>query len=1217
MGNSQAAPERPTGKMVKAKSFMRFGGKKTPTKDTPRHGDPEDVPGILVGGHKKRFKSVDSSYFRSLNPEGSIAGTESPHGKQQSQQSQQSSTVCSERMTNNGNCAVNETQSEVQPRKSISEHVSLTSRERGVQEKPAPVDCSVLLDGDDLLSYNSAVTRAGSQPPISHSVPTSCQEKSILFVTDSWKNAQSVCAVQASEITQTGRETSPSNCGSYIVVREQTTSSSSDSVFTDAQTPLGFTAEFNQCYYSEEDVCDSTAPDVRGPFLSALAARNYRDQLTKLTVARLSPISVAGVVDMAQERIRKGSSEEERSGGTLFNVSRVKRVELIDNLAKFTDNTIPTPTQCLPESDGVNPRDVPLPTTPALPRNGTPQSPSDGSVLKKVASLISAERMQHQQPERKPSFVPEKLNFGAYEKFEGQMLMNWLVTSVQPHTNLTDHDIHAICLQTCTNLLMAGVIKQIPDRLAPIQEAFRANLMYQWTHTEVPPATPVTPGRLDPSSAWPHTPQSDKSTPLKPEKEQIEEEATEDNLKELKQRLCECESVSGMKSLIEAAEKKFSPQSDDVISDVTKVSREIQPRRIRRNLSSDLSDAELRSHHHIVQNGQANGYRSICEDKATQTDAEKDINVLHLKKITISATAPKSPAQSPVASAAPSLPPPPPPPPPPGSCIPQMKEMEKTNKINENADTINGEREEKGPQVAAAAPPPPPPAPPGPPPPPMPPVGLNAPPGPPPPPLPPGSTAPPPPPGPPAPPPPASADKAGPGPAPFPMPPAGGWQQAATLRKSAVNPPKPMRPLYWTRIVAPKSPVESTTNNLLWAEIDEMKLDNLDEFTELFSRQAVIPKMKETPKVTKVRSIKILDSKRSQNVAIFVRSLHADFAEIEHAISHCDTSVISLQALQVIRDIRATSEELSQIREAVNDESPLDEPEQFLLRLEDISSCSERISCIVFQAEFDEAVTLLARKMDVFTDTCKFMVESEALKNLFSLILTLGNYMNGGNRTRGQADGFGLEILGKLKDVKSKDSKITLLHFIVKTYIEQCRKNGTPLTELQIPIPEAADVSVCGTVDFEDLTLQLERLEKKLKECKETSQQVIDSSTPENVQPFEEKMKVFLDAATDRLLLQKKDVNDCKKIFHRTMIFYKFLPKSGSLDDTKPEQFFELWLTFSNDFKDIWKREIHDLTRELLKKTKPSPKVTKAKAKKVVPGSLKDRMQKFSSKLSS
>lgn len=43
---------------------------------------------------------------------------------------------------------------------------------------------------------------------------------------------------------------------------------------------------------------------------------------------------------------------------------------------------------------------------------------------------------------------------------------------------------------------------------------------------------------------------------------------------------------------------------------------------------------------------------------------------------------------------------------------------------------------------------------------------------------------------------------------------------------------------------------------------------------------------------------------------------------------------------------------------------------------------------------------------------------SESLKKLFAIILTLGNYMNGGNGQRGQADGFGLEILSKLKDVK-------------------------------------------------------------------------------------------------------------------------------------------------------------------------------------------------------
>lgn len=41
---------------------------------------------------------------------------------------------------------------------------------------------------------------------------------------------------------------------------------------------------------------------------------------------------------------------------------------------------------------------------------------------------------------------------------------------------------------------------------------------------------------------------------------------------------------------------------------------------------------------------------------------------------------------------------------------------------------------------------------------------------------------------------------------------------------------------------------------------------------------------------------------------------------------------------------------------------------------------------------------------------------------VLGLVLAFGNYMNGGNKTRGQADGFGLDILPKLKDVKSSVS---------------------------------------------------------------------------------------------------------------------------------------------------------------------------------------------------
>lgn len=85
--------------------------------------------------------------------------------------------------------------------------------------------------------------------------------------------------------------------------------------------------------------------------------------------------------------------------------------------------------------------------------------------------------------------------------------------------------------------------------------------------------------------------------------------------------------------------------------------------------------------------------------------------------------------------------------------------------------------------------------------------------------------------------------------------------------------------------------------------------------------------------------------------------------------------------------------------------------------------------------------------------------------------------MNGGNLSRGQADGFGLEILSKLKDVKSKDSQITLLHFIVKSYI----KKIVPFTlNIPLPVPEPGDIKRAATVNFDDVKADLEKLHRQL-----------------------------------------------------------------------------------------------------------------------------------------
>lgn len=317
-----------------------------------------------------------------------------------------------------------------------------------------------------------------------------------------------------------------------------------------------------------------------------------------------------------------------------------------------------------------------------------------------------------------------------------------------------------------------------------------------------------------------------------------------------------------------------------------------------------------------------------------------------------------------------------------------------------------------------------------------------------------------------------------------------------------------MKPLFWTRILTPK-PAQIPDNDVaevdevdaptevkvgenaspieLWHEIDEIKLDNLDEFTELFSRAITVPKKaKETSMPTKplkIKRVKVLDCKRSQSVGIFARSLHVDFGVIEKAIYHWDTSIITLEILQQLMEHKASPVELEMIKNAATAQSntPLDGPEEFLLKLSSVSCSGERISCILFQADFEEACNAIGRKVETVQRLCQFLLENEYLKKLFSIILTLGNRMNGGNKLRGQADGFELDILNKLRDVKSNDPKVTtLLHFIVKTYIKEFRQINVPLHEIIVPVPDPNAVKQTIDIDFIQVHEQLIELKKKI-----------------------------------------------------------------------------------------------------------------------------------------
>lgn len=268
-----------------------------------------------------------------------------------------------------------------------------------------------------------------------------------------------------------------------------------------------------------------------------------------------------------------------------------------------------------------------------------------------------------------------------------------------------------------------------------------------------------------------------------------------------------------------------------------------------------------------------------------------------------------------------------------------------------------------------------------------------------------------------------------------------------------------MKPLYWDRVI-----LSSNDSKNIWSQVDEVNLDNLDDLVDGFSSKVdtkAIQVKKDVPQ-------SILDNKRSQNIGIISKKLPVK--KIMSALYNFSfQNDLHVDDLVKIEFHKATEEELEKFSN-LEDYEKLDSAERWLLDLSNINCLSERIFCMKIQANFYEIIDEILKNLMLIDKLTHFFMESDELKKLLSIILTCGNYMNGGNLNKGQADGFGLKILAKLKDVKSNDPKITLLHFIVNTFVS---KGGKEISELN-------HVEFCKDSDFDEFENEIHKLKTSI-----------------------------------------------------------------------------------------------------------------------------------------
>ena len=449
------------------------------------------------------------------------------------------------------------------------------------------------------------------------------------------------------------------------------------------------------------------------------------------------------------------------------------------------------------------------------------------------------------------------------------------------------------------------------------------------------------------------------------------------------------------------------------------------------------------------------------------------------------------------------------------------------NKVRELEKKFSPGKEASTPSsTGTPSPPPPPPPPPGVP-------GVPTPPGTiPPPPPPPGGPG-----GPPPPPPPPGA----------PLPPGAPGFFGAPIAK----PTKPkitlkskVKQLQWQRVLLmPESSKDRP--NLIWNNMKELKVD-VDEVIFLFGTKKR-EQQKEEEKKPKIETKKFLDPKRTQEVSIIVTKL-PEPEDVNRALITLDQSILNSDQIEGLLKILITKEELNMYK-SMGEDGNWDKGEKYLVKINDIPNHQIKLKIWSLTNKFEEKLPGVTESLEHMVNACNEIKNNKYFKLILSIILGLGNILNGGS-ARGQADGFSLDLLNKLPGIKDNLGNSILTWVCSKAHKMDPTFEGFKgqFTELE----KAANFSLKETNDslnaLKKIVDQMAQLLKSL-----TSDDKFKQKSNENYDNFKMKVESF-----DKK--NKKNV----ETYQSLVKYYGYKEKDNIY--TKNEAFFKMLLEF---FKEV------------------------------------------------
>ncbi|XP_042468549.1 formin-like protein 1 isoform X2 [Zingiber officinale] len=334
-----------------------------------------------------------------------------------------------------------------------------------------------------------------------------------------------------------------------------------------------------------------------------------------------------------------------------------------------------------------------------------------------------------------------------------------------------------------------------------------------------------------------------------------------------------------------------------------------------------------------------------------------------------------------------------------------------------------------------------------------------------------------------------------------------------------------LKPLHWDKVPASSDP------SMVWDQPKSGHFQKTTIGTKGIAGGSLDPSL--------AQESRILDPNKSQNISNLLKDFNLTKENVCEAILEGKADSLGKNVLEALTEMIPSRDEEIKLKQ-YKEKPPLKlgPAESFLKSVISIPYAFKRVVALLYISNFDSEVNYLNDLFRTLKAACEELKNSRMFHELLRAILESRNKMNVGTNY-GEASAFKLELLLKLVDIKGRDGKTTLLHFVVQEIscavgsrlttinsstmtscpktvsdVNYCKQGVQVVSSLGV---ELSNVKKAAAIDSDMLNFHVTNLGNGLGKIQEVVQ-LNDAYSNEDDHGFHETMLEFLRKAEDEIL---------------------------------------------------------------------------------------------------